>query len=322
MRVALVHNPTAGPDSYETRDLTSLLGDAGHEVITTITGKERSRDAISKRPHVVIAAGGDGTVASVAIALHKARSKTPLYILPLGTSNNIAQSLGVPDDVPELVFALSDARTQRLDIGVVRAPWGNEPFVESAGFGFIGTMLERDGTFRESVARGARAVRWALRPSTRSSDIRKTGVARLVRSELARTRTVCAGGEELDGQFIAIEAMNIRQIGPRVVLAPGTDSSDGLFDLLLVRPEHRDALADYVENNRGAAGQTPPGIMRRVPWVEMPWPSSSGHVDDEPWPADREGEAAGETVRIEIGWPIEVMLPRSLNQLYADASWG
>jgi diacylglycerol kinase (ATP) len=320
MRVALVHNPTAGPDSYETRDLTSLLGDAGHEVITTITGKEHSRDAIRKRPDVVIAAGGDGTVASVAIALHKARSKTPLFILPLGTSNNIAQSLGVPDDVPELAFALSDARTQRLDIGVVKAPWGNEPFVEAAGFGFIGTMLERDGTWRERVARGARAVRRALRPAKRSSDIKKTGVARLVRNEPARTRTVCAGGEEFIGQFIAIEVMNIRQIGPRVVLAPGTDSSDGLLDLLLVRPEDREALADYVETNQGAAGQAPPGITRRVPWVEIPWPSASGHVDDEPWPVNR--EAAGETVRIEIDRSVEVMLPRSLNQLYADASQG
>ena len=287
-------------------EVASELGDAGYDVVAAVTSKDRSiRGIFRKRPHVVIAAGGDGTVARVAIALHKSRARVPMFILPIGTSNNIAHSLGVQGDVPDLVFAIPNAQTKSLDIGVVRAPWGREPFVEAAGFGFIGTMLERDTTMRERLSRAARRVRAAagLRDESAAQN---AGVARLIRTEPARTCRVCADGEDLSGQYVAIMAMSISRIGPRVVLAPHADSGDGLLDLILVRPEHREALADYVMNNAGAAGQLPPAITRRVRWVEIPWPASSGHVDDEPWPAD--DEASGETVRIEIDRAIEVLL--------------
>jgi diacylglycerol kinase (ATP) len=313
MRVALVHNRSAGQRIYETRELERLLCDAGHEVETFASEDVNVTDAVRTEPHVVVAAGGDGTVAKVAIAIHQeaanGKDKRPaIFVLPIGTSNNIARSLRVAASVPELLSALSHARSARLDIGVVSASWGRESFVEGAGFGFIGEMLERDGSVRERLARARRAVAHTFRRKPSHEEKVNRGVARLVRQQPAGHYRVCADGEDLSGEYIAIEAMNTREIGPHVSLAPNARTDDGLLDLLLVRPEDREALAQHVES--GEDSTLPPGLVRQVRKIELTWPNRGGHVDDEPRRLGKDAKNdGGDSVTIAIGGTIEVLLP-------------
>lgn len=312
MRVALVHNRSAGQRIYATRELERLLCDEGHEVETFASEDNHVQNALQGDPHIVVAAGGDGTVAKVAIAIHheaaKGKDKRPaIFILPTGTSNNIARSLRVAASVPELLRALSHARSARLDLGVVNASWGHESFVEGAGFGFIGEMLERDGSVRERLARARRAVAHVLGPKPSREEKVNRGVARLIRQQPVAQCRVCADGEDLSGEYIAIEAMNTREIGPHVSLAPNARTDDGLLDLLLVRPEDREALAQHVES--GEDSTLPPGLVRRVRKAELTWPSRGGHVDDEPRRADKSARNGGESVTISIGGAIEILLP-------------
>jgi diacylglycerol kinase family enzyme len=117
---------------------------------------------------------------------------------------------------------------------------------------------------------------------------------------------VVADGADLSGEYIAAEALNIRQIGPRILLAPNARTDDGLLDLVLVPPGDRAALAEHVAVDAKGA---PPGITRRVRQVEISWPRHGGHLDDEPWRIDAGGTHADTRVRLEIGGAIDVLLP-------------
>ncbi len=65
---------------------------------------------------LVIAAGGDGLVGGV--ITHIVGSNLPLGILPLGTANDIARSLGLPLDLQQAVMVIAQGRTTTIDIGI------------------------------------------------------------------------------------------------------------------------------------------------------------------------------------------------------------
>jgi diacylglycerol kinase (ATP) len=68
---------------------------------------------------VAIAAGGDGLVGGV--TTHIAESGLPLGILPLGTSNDIARALHIPQDLREAAQVIAQGKEQEIDIGVARS---------------------------------------------------------------------------------------------------------------------------------------------------------------------------------------------------------
>ena len=306
MRVSLVHNVTAGDREYEPADLVALLRDAGHQVVEFGKTKRDMARAIASNPDVVAVAGGDGTVAKAAIAL--SGSSVPLLILPTGTANNIARTLAAAAPVPKIVGAISSGRPVRLDLGRVSGAWGEKSFVEAVGMGFLGGLLRRGRTLR---ARLQRFVRNFGRPTDKRVEGAARGVARLVERHPARYHVVRASGEDLSGEYLAVEAMNIREIGPRLPLAPRADPGDGLLDLVLVPAERRAELVDYLAS-LGASGAFPPVVTRRVPFVELSWSTADGHVDDRPWPRPRDDARVRDDpiVRVEIRGAVTVLALR------------
>ena len=310
MRISLIHNETAGDgSSYRREDLVGLLTSAGHRVKVLGNEKAEVRRAIRAEPDVLVVAGGDGTVARAAAILHKKRSSVPLYVLPVGTANNIARSLGVADlDIPDLIFALATARRTSFDVGTVKSSWDRKQrFIEAAGFGFIGRMLELDGTIREKLGRAKRAVGSVFGPRRTEQEKSNRGVARLIREQPAVACRLRADGEDLDGEYIGVELLNIREIGPHVALAPRAKVNDQRLELLLVREADREALARYAESG-GTSARVPPGVRRRVRKVKLSWPTSGGHLDDEPWPGDARN-GGDDRVRVRIARPIRCLVP-------------
>jgi hypothetical protein len=72
------------------------------------------------RRRLAIAAGGDGTVGSVADRL--ADSDGVLAILELGTSNDFARSLGIPVNPERAAALLATGKVSTVDLGRVQAP--------------------------------------------------------------------------------------------------------------------------------------------------------------------------------------------------------
>ncbi len=71
-----------------------------------------------------VAAGGDGTVG--AVASHVARSGLPLGVLPLGTANDVARSLGIPLTLDEAAAVVGHGVVRQIDLGYAR-PAATEP---------------------------------------------------------------------------------------------------------------------------------------------------------------------------------------------------
>lgn len=85
-------------------------------------------------PRLVLAAGGDGTVGAVADRL--ANSHDVLGVLPLGTSNDFARSLGIPTAPDQAAALLTGGKIATIDLGRVITP-GRPPrhFVHAATVG-------------------------------------------------------------------------------------------------------------------------------------------------------------------------------------------
>jgi len=77
----------------------------------------RVADALASDAHVIVAAGGDGTVTALAGAL--VGGDKDLAILPLGTFNAVAKDLHLPLDLPAAVAALAHGNRQLIDVAEV-----------------------------------------------------------------------------------------------------------------------------------------------------------------------------------------------------------
>jgi len=81
--------------------------------------RREARAAAKAGYPLVLAAGGDGTVAAVARGL--VGSQTVLGMIPLGTYNNVATSLGIPVDAEQACALIAAAPVRAVDVGEVRA---------------------------------------------------------------------------------------------------------------------------------------------------------------------------------------------------------
>src|ERR1041384_2641979 len=118
MRVALLHNSSAGTKDHSASELGAAIRRAGHQVLHVVTRVGDLSAALQELPcDLVVVAGGDGTVGRAACEL--AGWGVPLSIFPLGTANNTARSLGLPSSPKRLARSWTEARRVSYDLGLV-----------------------------------------------------------------------------------------------------------------------------------------------------------------------------------------------------------
>lgn len=108
----------------------------------------------------IVLGGGDGTLRGAAAAL--VESGLPLGILPLGTANDLAHSLGIPDDPVAAVDVIADAVTHRVDLGRVNGHY----FFNAAHIGLgakVTSRVSQDRKRRWGVLGYARSILEAWR---------------------------------------------------------------------------------------------------------------------------------------------------------------
>jgi diacylglycerol kinase (ATP) len=93
-----------------------------------------ARDAVASGETMVVAAGGDGTIAEVASGLMGSTAR--LGIIPLGTANVLAHELGLPFAPRAVAAALAFGRTRLLWPGLAHGPDSTRLFVQMLGVGF------------------------------------------------------------------------------------------------------------------------------------------------------------------------------------------
>jgi diacylglycerol kinase (ATP) len=93
-----------------------------------------AREAARRGERMVVAAGGDGTIAEVANGLMGTAAR--LGVIPLGTANVLAHELGLPFAPKSVAAALAFGRTCTLWPGQANGPDGARLFVQMLGVGF------------------------------------------------------------------------------------------------------------------------------------------------------------------------------------------
>jgi diacylglycerol kinase (ATP) len=142
VRVKLIANPGAGKASNGAENLKLVIGfleKNGLKVdVAFAKPKEEAtpiaRKAIKDGYKTVIAMGGDGTIEAVMRGM--IGSKVRLGIVPAGTENNIAKSLGIPKDLEEACALIASDHVLKLDVGQVTTRKGRKfIFFEMATIG-------------------------------------------------------------------------------------------------------------------------------------------------------------------------------------------
>ncbi|HEX8026551.1 MAG TPA: diacylglycerol kinase family protein [Candidatus Limnocylindrales bacterium] len=243
-RILVVWNPAAGEKAGIATNRTSIedvhrvmeangLGDEVFESPSEAAAGERVDAAIRDGYDVVIAAGGDGTVRSVALRLLE--RETALGILPLGSAMNLARSLGIPRELEPAAAIVAAGHVRTIDVGRVR----DRTFVEQVT---VGLSAEAFGEAQQIDRR-----RW-------SAAVRLLGL--LLRRE--RTRIdLDVDGERSHTHALALSIANTPYTGMGIELAPDARLDDGLLDVVIYEGVSALGLARYMAATFGGRGRAP-----------------------------------------------------------------
>lgn len=226
MRALLVHNANAGTDPVPADQIEDALRAAGMEPAYCAHGDEDISAALCGPFDLVVAAGGDGTVADVVSQLQDIDK--PIGILPLGGSNNIANALGVDMDWRAVPSLWSLERWTRLDRCEAEGPWGRGAFVEAVGVGVLTDAVDDADDDPQTPEEKQESGRAAFRRSLADAQPFECAIE--------------AGDWSWQGDCLMVEVMNIPFVGSRLALATGSVPDDGLFDIVLVTPAERASM--------------------------------------------------------------------------------
>nr|WP_294526685.1 YegS/Rv2252/BmrU family lipid kinase [uncultured Rhodopila sp.] len=113
-----------------------------------------AREAVERGEQMVVAAGGDGTIAEVANGLMGSGAR--LGVIPLGTANVLAHELGLPFAPKAVAAALAFGRTCTLWPGQANGPDGTRLFVQMLGVGFDAHVVQNlSFPLKKALGKGA-----------------------------------------------------------------------------------------------------------------------------------------------------------------------
>jgi len=163
----------------------------------------------------VIACGGDGTVNEVAAFASEHNLK--LGILPLGSGNGLARSVGISMNLRRALKQISTGRTKKIDVGILNEKF----FFCAAGMGFDAHIA---ALFERTTERGL----W--------------GYIKLIWKEFfsykAESYSLVLDGKEITNSAFIVACCNSGQYGNDFYIAPTASMTDGNITVSLIKPFH------------------------------------------------------------------------------------
>ena len=278
--IAVIYNPAAGRGRISRAELHAKIkqcaGGVDFEIAQTKSAsdaRELAQIAIGNGATTVAAAGGDGTLGEVLNAVYGTRAR--LGVLPMGTGNDFARTLGL-DNLESAIRALLSGHTRTIDVG--RATNGEQSrlFLNIAGCGFDSLVARRINAGRTHLVwRHFKGVTVYL--AAAAIELRHLRAARL-RMKL--------DGEILDHRALLCAIANAKSYGGGMQVAPDAQLDDGLFDVCLIKNASRWEFARaFPSVFRGEHVHHPRVEMHRARKVEL-W-------CDRAWPVLVDGELVG-----------------------------
>jgi diacylglycerol kinase (ATP) len=304
MRAKLIFNPSAGAARTTPIEIVDVI----HEMQTWKLVPEAYlvepgcdlpgvvRDALDQGIRMFVVCGGDGTISAVARTL--AGTHATLGIIPIGTQNNTALSLGIPDDVAAAIAILRTGRRIKVDVGMATCGKIQTPFLEVCSVGLISTLFPSvDDIQHGNLARIGEFI------------------ATLATSPPAEIHLVLDNKQEIHNLGHVVLVSNMPYIGFHYQVSSAASFNDGLLDVLFFADLSKMDLLGYVFQGVGVGFPEDPRIQHfRVRRVD---------IDTQPaMPLMADGNALGEgPVRIEVRrHALAVMVGESAAQVISSQS--
>ncbi|MBI5588088.1 MAG: diacylglycerol kinase family lipid kinase [Deltaproteobacteria bacterium] len=223
MKVRFVVNPVAGGTDRVKKITESvkrlLKSEEGIFDIKVTLGRgsaaEFSKEAVMKGFDAVFACGGDGTINEVATPL--VSTGTVLGVLPGGSGNGFAKSLGIPGDIDGSIGLLKGFKVRDIDVGIICGRY----FFSTAGCGFDARLSKRYNEGK--VSRKVRGI----------VPYYPIALAEFFKFK-PRELTVQTDCQTIKVAPLILTAANTEEYGGGAVIAPGALPDDGLLDLCIV----------------------------------------------------------------------------------------
>lgn len=269
----VLHNPGAGEGETSRQDLIDQLESAGFKCSYSSTKPFRWENIETEDVDFLVLAGGDGTVRKIAEELLSRKvieKQLPLGLLPLGTANNIAKTLGISGSPGDIISGWHNAQIQNFDVGKISGLEKPSFFLESFGYGLFPRLMhemKRQGKNDiEDPKEKILAALILLRDLIADAPVKKCKLN--------------VNGKDYSGEFLLIEVMNIRSIGPNLNLAPGANPADGEFEVVLISESQRSALAGYVQKKIDGEEVLIDFPTLKARDLTISWDGKRVHVDD------------------------------------------
>ncbi len=224
---------------------------------------ELAAEAARDGAELIAVAGGDGTVCEAAEGLYRA-GRGRLAVLPLGTGNDFARTVGVPARFDAAVRVALNGHERCIDL--IRV--GERIAINAIGLGLTADINVR--AMRVKFVRGI-AV-YAV-----------TALVSLVRYTPPEVLLRC-GEVEYSGPMTILAVHNGPTTGGGFRLTPAADPADGRLDACLVgRVSVLGRLARLVAALRGTLGRLPGSLEVSAPWLDLEFSEPLAiHIDGNP----------------------------------------
>lgn len=249
-RILLVVNPRAGSGNPPVAALVQALGAQGAEVAVQTTDQPwDTLIAALDRADILVVGGGDGTLNRFVGPLLERR--VPLGIVPLGTANDLARTLGIPQGPEEAARLVTAGKTSRIDVGLANDAY----FLNAAGIGLsvdIGSQMSHDEKVRLGVIAYAKHL-WRL--------LRKgKGFHTWIEAESLR----------INGHVVQVTVANGRHYGGGMTVREDAAIDDGVLTVLLVWPRTMVTyLRHFMAFRSGRYRPGTPVALGRAPRLEL-----------------------------------------------------
>jgi len=218
----VICNPASGGGDYDPDEIRAELKGLEVEWIETEGPDDAIKSAEEWQEGLLIVAGGDGTINDVVNGLGRAGfpEDVTLGVLPAGTGNDLAATLGIPEDPDLAEDVILQNRGRRLDVARVRSEGISERFFINVATGGLGAEIS-------SVNDEELKKRWGKLSYLRAS-------LEVAKDFDVRELTLYLDGERREVEAVNVAVGNCRYTGGGWPATPKANPEDGLLDVVII----------------------------------------------------------------------------------------
>lgn len=229
-RFLFIVNPAAGSGRGQTRwaEFQKHLHEAGFKPEFLLTRAPGETGVLARanatKYDVLVAVGGDGTNLEIANGILASRALTAMAFIPMGTGNDLAETLGI-QTAAEALRRIMHGTRRAMDVLQVKCANESQLVLRHAlvfaGVGIVGESLKQTTPTVKRLFGNRLAY--------------PVGLLRALWDWRSPVMRVTADGQALEDRFILACASNAEQAGGGLKIAPGARTDDGLLNLNLIK---------------------------------------------------------------------------------------